>query len=217
MDRLDRELEHHAPLPPASRARLLEALRKELPAAPRAHQWRVEIVRVVMAVLVVTAGLAAALVVSGNASLAVLGDRAAVFVGCSALCAFAAYSAIAPRKRRSQLVSSLAFLVAAAALVLVRRQTTVGSSPEWLCTATHVAASAVPLTFGLLALRRGGARAFAGLALGVAAGTTGAMVGEVACGRDATHVLLFHVSAWAAVVLGGAVLSRLVPVRSHAP
>ena len=85
MDRIDQELEHRAPLPPASRARLLEALRKELPEAPRPHQWRVEVVRVVMAVLLVTAGFAAALIVSGNASLGVMADRAAVFVGCFAL------------------------------------------------------------------------------------------------------------------------------------
>jgi hypothetical protein len=57
----------------------------------------------------------------------------------------------------------------------------------------------------------------AGLALGVSAGTTGAMVGELGCGRDALHVLLFHVSAWLVMVAVGALLSLVIRPRSHAP
>jgi ABC-type dipeptide/oligopeptide/nickel transport system ATPase component len=75
----------------------------------------------------------------------------------------------------------------------------------------------VPLAIGLFALRRADLRLLAGVSLGVSAGTTGAMVGELACGRDATHVLLFHVTAWVAVVAAGALLSRVVRPRSYAP
>lgn len=216
MDRIDRELERLPPLPAASRDRMLAALREELPRGPGPHQWRAEIVRVVVAVLAVTAAIGVALIASGNASLAMMLDRLAVFAGGAALCAFAAYVALAPRGRRGQLIASILFPFAAVALVLVRRPVGVASSPEWVCTVTHLAASAVPLTVGLLALRRGGAGGLAGFALGVAAGTTGAMVGEVACGRDATHVLVFHVSAWALMVALGAVASHFLPVRSHA-
>lgn len=217
MDRLEPELLRKDPLAADAQARIFAALHRELPAAPSKHRWKFELLAVVAASLLLTTAMAVALLSSGNASPEVVASRAGVLSMCGLLCAFAAVAAIAPRARRLQGASLAAFGAAAVVLVLVRRQSGEGSSPEWLCTLTHLGVGAVPLAIGLWALRRAAMSPFAALALGVSAGTTGAMVGELACGRDATHVLLFHLSAWAGLIAAGALLTRVLRARSHAP
>jgi hypothetical protein len=196
---------------------MLAAMRGELAKAPKKDRWKFEIAGVIGSVLLLAAGIGAVLVAGGNATLPVIAARAGVLAMCGLVCAFSAGVAIAPGARRAQLLSIGAFVVASVVLVLVRREVGPGTAPEWACTVTHLGVGAVPLAIGLFALRRSGLKLVAGLALGVAAGTTGAMVGELACGRDSTHVLLFHVTAWLAMVAAGALLSRVVAPRSHAP
>lgn len=217
MEPLDRELSRSPDISAEARARMLAALRPEMKEAPQKNRWRLELAGVVGSVLLLTAAIGGALLGSGNTSLSAIAARAGVFVMCGILCAFSAALALAPGLRRAQLVALLAFGFASIALVLLRTGQGASSTPEWVCTATHLGVGAVPLFIGLFALRRGGLRLFSGIALGVAAGTSGAMVGELGCARDSMHVLLFHVTAWAAVVAAGAALSVLVPPRSYAP
>lgn len=217
MEPLDRELSRPLQVSLETRARLLASLRPELSSAPSKNRWRFELAGVMGSVFLLAAAIGAALLWSGNTSVAVIGARAGVLAMCGLLCAFAAALALVPGLRKAQLAALLAFVPAAAALVLVRTQLGPSSAPEWVCTATHLSVALVPLLVGVFALRRTASRVLAGMALGVAAGATGAIVGELACGRDATHVLLFHVTAWGAVVAAGAALSVLIRPRSHAP
>lgn len=215
--RLDQELAAARPLSTAAQARILAAMRSEVASAPRAGRWKLEIAGVIGSVIFLTAAIGTALLASGSAELPVIATRVGLFAMCGLLCAFAAAAAVAPGARRAQLFAIIAFVLAAVTLVVVRREVGAGSTPEWACTVTHLGVGVIPLAVGLFALRRANLRLLAGVALGVSAGTTGAMVGELACGRDSTHVLLFHVTAWAAVVAVGALLSRVVRPRSHAP
>lgn len=217
MEPLDRELSRTLESSAQARARLLAALRPELSSAPSKHRWRFELAGLVGSVFLLTAAIAVALLSSGSTSFAVIGARGGALAMCGLLCAFAAAVALVPGLRKAQVAALLAFVPAAAVLVLVRTQLGPSSTPEWVCTATHLSVAVVPLLIGLFALRRTAPRLLAGVALGVAAGATGAIVGELACGRDATHVLLFHVTAWGAVVAAGAALSVLIRPRSHAP
>ena len=217
MERLDQELSAQVSMGDDARARMLSRMRSELPKAPGANRWRFEIAAVVASALLMTAAIAGVLLWSGSTGMQIIAARAGALAMCGLVCAFAATVALAPGFKRGQLISLIAFAAAAVALVLVRKPVGDSSLPEWICTATHVGFGAVPLIIGLVALRRGGMRLLAGLALGVSAGTTGAMVGELGCGRDSTHVLLFHVTAWAVMILAGALLSRFVKPRSHAP
>lgn len=217
MEPLESELRRLPEISAEARARVLAAVRPELSRAPGKNRWRFELAAVVTSVFLLTAVIAGALLWSGNTSLTAIDARAGAFVMCGVLCAFAAVLALAPGLRKAQVFTVLAFGAASMALVLMRSAQGASSSPEWVCTATHLGVGAVPLVIGLFALRRGGLRLLSGVALGVAAGTSGAMVGELACGRGPMHVLLFHVTAWAGVVVAGAACSGLIRPRSYAP
>jgi len=217
VDRLETELNRHTPMSTDAQARLLAALRPELPKAPSKNRWRFEVAGVVVSSLLVTAAIAAALLATGNTTLQIIAARGVALVMGSVICAYAAAVAIAPRLKRGQVFALAAFAIGSAVLVAVRSEIGSASTPEWVCTATHVGVGAIPLVIGVFALRRSGSKVLAGLALGVSAGTTGAMVGELGCGRDALHVLLFHVSAWLVMVGAGALLSLVIRPRSHAP
>jgi hypothetical protein len=217
VDRLETELTREMPMSTAAKARLLSALRAELPKAPSKNRWRFEVAGVVASSFLVTASIAGALLTSGNTTMEIIAARAVVLVMGGLICAYAAAVAIAPGLKRGQVFALAAFAVGAAVLVGMRSEISAASTPEWVCTATHVGVGAIPLVIGVFALRRSGSKLLAGLALGVSAGTTGAMVGELGCGRDALHVLLFHVSAWLMMVAVGALLSLVIRPRSHAP
>lgn len=217
MERIDHELSRTTPLAAGSQARILAAMRFELPSAPKKGRWKLEVAGIIGSVLFLTAAIGTALLANGSAELPVIATRVGLFAMCGLVCAFAAAAAVAPGARRAQAFAIVAFVAAALTLVMVRREVGTSTAPEWSCTLTHLFVGVVPLAVGLFALRRANLRLLAGVSLGVSAGTTGAMVGELACGRDATHVLLFHVTAWVAVVAAGALLSRVVRPRSYAP
>jgi hypothetical protein len=52
---------------------------------------------------------------------------------------------------------------------------------------------------------------------GLAAGSTGAVVGELVCAQSAAHVALFHLTTWGAVGLAVVILSSTLSPRSYAP
>ncbi|MFO0600449.1 MAG: hypothetical protein U0228_34390 [Myxococcaceae bacterium] len=217
MDRVDHELARPSPLSPDAKAKMWAALQAELPSAPKKGRWQRELMVVLLAAIGLVLSLAIVLLVTGNAAMSVIASRAALIALCLAICGAASWVAIAPGARRWQLLAGVGFLLGAIVLVVFRREAEAASTPEWVCAATHFAVNLVPLAAGLIALRRAGLRLAAAVALGVSAGATGAMVGELACGRDSTHVLLFHVSAWASTIVAGALLSRIIKPRSHAP
>jgi hypothetical protein len=51
----------------------------------------------------------------------------------------------------------------------------------------------------------------------LAVGTTGALLGELMCGRNASHIAVFHLASWALAAVAVVALSYASKRRSFAP
>jgi hypothetical protein len=203
---------------PLDRARA--AALAELRRAPEAVPWRRDAWRLGAAFVGVGLGAAALALAAGLARPA---DAAAHVVTLGALaflavrCGFLALAPGAARGREALGVAVGGGLAVMNALAFTRLAAGASATPEWVCSASHFALDLVPAWIALRAL--GGAawtwpRA---LAAGVGAGTAGALLGELACRRGPTHVLVHHVGAWLAIVTLVVVVSRARRPRAFAP
>jgi len=104
-----------------------------------------------------------------------------------------------------------------AALVLSRGAGAPSSTPEWVCSASHLGIGLAPLAFALWGLRQSAWQWSRSVAAGFGAGTAGALLGELACHRGAHHVLVHHVGAWIVVSTACVLLSRRARPRTFAP
>jgi hypothetical protein len=129
----------------------------------------------------------------------------------------AAWAAVAPRARRAQVATGLLGLLAMAAVVGLRGAGAPSPLPPWVCTLSHLGVGVVPAAVTLWLLRRAAFDVPRALAGGMGAGAAGALLGELACGQGAWHVLAFHLPAWLAVVSVVMVLGRRQKPRSFAP
>lgn len=194
-------------------ARVRAQLAPEL--ARPTRRWRREAALSTGALLGFTALLAGALAVGGQLTV-VSPTRALSVALLAASLAAVGWLAVAPPRRwgRAAAVGSVAAVVAAVAL---RGAGQASASPQWLCTVSHLGADLLPIALALAALRTAAPTRARVLAAGCAAGLPGFILGELACGRGALHVLLFHLPAWgAALLLTAAIGPRLQP-RSFAP
>jgi uncharacterized membrane protein len=197
----------------ASRAAALAELR----AAPTPVPWRAQAWRVV-------AGFAGTGLLGAIAALAAslsgwprLLERAPLLLGLLATAALAGFAALAPDGRRSRAAALAAGAASMVALVVSRGAGAPSSTPEWVCSASHVGIGLVPLAFALWGLRQSAWRWSRALAAGLGAGTAGALLGELACHRGALHVLVHHVGAWIVVTTACVFLSRRARPRTFAP
>jgi hypothetical protein len=199
-------------------ARSRAAALAELRATPASVSWRAQAWRVVAGFAGTgLLGAAAALAASLSGWPRVL-ERAPLLLCLLATAALAGAAALAPprgRLWRSAVLAAGPALMAA--LVLSRGPGTPSSTPEWVCSASHIGIGLIPLTFALWGLRQSAWRWSRALAAGLGAGTAGALLGELACHRGAQHVLVYHVGAWIIVAAACVVLSRRARPRSFAP
>jgi hypothetical protein len=211
------------PLPPRPAPASADALAKaraamlgELTKKP-AGSWR----RGVAALFGTIAGLvvvvAALLVGTGESTLSFVAGRAVTLVALLLVGAVTTWAALKPQGRVQRLASLAAVVAGAVLIVALRGAGLPSESPHWVCTASHFGVGLVPAALVSVLLRNIAPSRLRSLVAGLAAGTTGAAVGELACARSAEHVALFHLPAWVAVaVLVVVVSSRLAP-RSYAP
>ena len=109
--------------------------------------------------------------------------------------------------------------VGAVTLVLTRpaQVASLSTSPEWVCTLSHLGV-ALPAMLVALSLLRGMAfNTGRAVAAGLAVGTTGALLGELMCGRNAAHIAVFHLASWALAAVAVVALSFTSSRRSFAP
>ncbi|MBJ6762377.1 DUF1109 domain-containing protein [Myxococcaceae bacterium JPH2] len=203
---------------PEALQRALDSARHELAVAPRATSWRKQAwVAVGISVGLVFA-VAAVLLAVGQSSVGVMLGRAPLLGLLLLTCALCAWSALVPRGRSVRRWSLGLAWVTATVLVLARGTPPEASElPGWVCTASHVAAAMGPLAWMLIALRGTAFDPRRALAAGLAVGTTGACVGELACQQDWHHVAVWHLLAWGLVALASVALSSLLKPRSYAP
>jgi hypothetical protein len=131
--------------------------------------------------------------------------------------ALGSFAALAPRRLGQLIAGYVIAVIGLVGLVLLRGEGHPSTTPEWVCTVSHLALGAGPLVLMLAMLRKSALGAARTALAGLAVGATGAMLGELACEQSFAHVAVWHLAAWIGLgVIALLVARRLVP-RSFAP
>jgi hypothetical protein len=198
----------------------LDAVRAALQAElkqPPGPTWKKSLLLAVGACWGLMAAFAGVLLAVGAAEPAVLRAHLVALAGLPLLTLLSAWLALAPLPRRAPLLGAAAGALGVALLAVVRGDGLPGTAPEWVCTATHLGAGVLPLFVMLAALKRAAPNPMRALSAGLAVGTTGALIGELACGRGWLHVLEYHVSAWVVIAAVCVLIARRQKPISYAP
>jgi len=204
------------PMTPAlarARASALEELRR----APRAVSWRHE---ALTAVLLVLAATTVALGMGAWLSIVEvhrLQGRWLPLLLLVAVQVVGVIAALAPGKRTMRWSAAALAVAAAIALPLGRGEGVPSAMPGFACSTSHLAVDLVPLALVLYFVRKFSVTTGRALLAGVAAAATGAMAGELSCGRGWSHVLIHHIGAGVAVAVACVLLARARAPRSYAP
>lgn len=207
-----------SPKPPAAEAlaKARAAMLAEA-AAPRRAGWRAGLVKASGTVLGLGAAVAGVLLMVGACTVDFLASRAVSLSALLTVGLVAMWASLRPQGLMSRLLSLGLVAVSAGVIVLVRGAGAASTQPEWVCTVSHLAVGLAPAAVVITLLRRMAPNRLRGVMAGLAAGTTGALVGELACAQSAVHVATFHLSAWAAVAVAVALISSKVRATSYAP
>ncbi len=200
----------------AALERIRAAARQALREPPR-RGWKGDLLLLLGAMWLLLAVVAGVLATSGEL---VAGSSRRIATSVMPLWwvgALAAFAALSPfRKLRPWGV--LAAGLAAIAMVVGRgTPTAVSASPDWLCTVSHLGLGALPLGLGLRLLRRSALTDARAILLGLSIGTIGALMGELACSRGWSHVLVWHLGAWAGLGVAALIVARWLRPTSFAP
>ncbi len=194
-----------------------QAALAELRRSPVAKPWQRQAALVVaLWIGVSVVGAAAALVASLSGTADVLA-RAPLLGAVLAVAAVGGNAALTPRARLWAALTAGAVLPTMIALVASRGAGAPSATPEWVCSASHIAIGSLPLAVGLWALGQSAWTWRRALATGFGAGTAGPFLGELACHRGARHVLVYHLGAWLIVAAVCVVISRYRRPRVFAP
>lgn len=184
---------------------------------PVARGWRGDLLLLVglCAALMVVAG--AAMFGLGALDPALLVARAGNLIALFLVGAFCSFAAIAPRRRGRVLAGFGAAAAAVIGLVAIRGTGVVSATAPWVCTLSHLSIGAAPLVVALLLLRKAAISGPRAALVGLAVGTTGAMLGELACEQSWMHVAVWHLGAWLGLAVVSVVIARRLVPRSFAP
>jgi len=207
-----------SPKPPAAEAvaKARAAMLAEA-AAPRRAGWRAGLVKASGTVLGLGAAVAGVLLMVGACTVDFLASRAVSLSALLTVGLVAMWASLRPQGLMSRLLALGLVAVSAGVIVLVRGAGAASTQPEWVCTVSHLAVGLAPAAVVITLLRRMAPNRLRSVVAGLAAGTTGALVGELACAQSAVHVATFHLSAWAAVAVAVALISSKVRPTSYAP
>lgn len=200
-------------------ARARAALQTELAQKRPVLPWRTHAALLFAVITFVMSACALGLWITGQLSHQHLGPRAPGILLLVVTSALAVASAVKPRANLGLRVAMIgSATLAAIALVWARLEVAaVSALPEWVCTVSHLGAAIAPFAAAILFLRSAAPNPWRSVSGGLAVGTTGALLGELGCGQGAAHVLMFHFTAWAAVIICAVVLGRWMTPRTFAP
>lgn len=212
------ELLQQAPVDTASLQRSRGLLAAELK-RPRPRSWRIDAVLLLAASWGVAALVAVALFAAGATGAELLSRHGASIGLLFAVGTSCAWAALAPPSWGRLGFAVAAGLSGLVGLVVLRAMgvTAPSAQPEWLCTATHLGAGVAPLGVALAMLKKSAPHPVRAVLAGLAVGTCGALIGEIGCAQPWQHVLVFHLSAWLALVAACAVVARRLVRSSYAP
>ena len=201
----------------ATLARVHAAAREELRRRPKAGSWRREAVGTAAVVLGTTA-----LVIGVGAWLSIVEvervrERLLPLILLVALQALGVFAAIAPGRAALRWTLAVLALGAAVAMLVGRGEGTVPSTPALACSTSHVAVDLIPLGLALFALRRFSWTLGRSLLAGAATAATGAIAGELSCGRGWSHALVHHIGAGLLIAGICVIVSRARRPQTYAP
>jgi hypothetical protein len=204
----DEPLDGPMNLDPARLAVVRAAALDELRRQPRPVSWRREAVGTMAIVLGTTA-----LVIGAGAWLSIVEvekvrERIVPLVLLVTLQALGVFAAIAPGRAALRWTLGVLALGAAVAMLMGRGEGIVPGTPAIACSTSHVAVDLIPLGLALFALRRFSWTLGRSLLAGAAAAATGAIAGELSCGRGWSHALVHHIGAGLVIALVCVVFSR---------
>jgi len=189
----------------------------ELERAPRVVSWQHDAITAVLLVLAATA-----MVLGVGAWLSIvevhrLQGRWLPLVLLVAVQVVGVVAAIAPGRKAMRWSAAALAVVAAVALPLGRGDGVPAAMPGFACSTSHLAVDLVPLVLVLYFVRKFSVTLGRSLLAGVAAAATGAMAGELSCGRGWSHVLVHHIGAGVAIAVACVLLARVRAPQSYAP
>jgi hypothetical protein len=210
------------PLPPAPKPPSAEALAKARAAftleltRPR-RSWKTGVLQASGTIVGVVVAVAGVLLSVGACTLDFLSSRAVTLASLITVGVVTTWASLRPQGRVARL-ASLGLVAASAALIVLMRGAGAESElPEWVCTVSHLGIGLAPAAVAIALLRNMAPNRLRAVVAGLASGATGAAVGEFGCAQSASHVAVFHLSAWVAVALLVAVVSAKLTPRSYAP
>jgi hypothetical protein len=207
--------------PPPPKPSALEAARAAMraeAARPRVS-WKSGAVRLIASSLGLAVLVAIFALGSGAADASTLASRWLTLLALSVVGPLLAWSSARPGSPWLRRGAWALAALSAAALVLTRpaQVASLSTTPEWVCTLSHLAVAMPAAVVALWMLRGMAFDLSRAVAAGLAVGTTGALLGELMCGRDATHIALFHLSSWTLAAIAVVALSTRLTRRSFAP
>ena len=160
--------------------------------------WKTRALQLLGASLGLSLVIGIGAVLSGNAALTTLALRWVTLLGLAVVGPLLVWTAVVPGRTPLRWVAMAGAVAVAAVMVVMRPEAALNasSSPEWLCTALHLAVAGPAIFTAVTMLRSMAPSTPRSIAAGLAAGTTGALLGEMLCERDAAHVATFHLAAW---------------------
>lgn len=198
-------------------ARARAAALTELKRQPVAASWRREALGAVLLVLASTTIIMAVGAWFAIVEVDRLPTRWLPLLLLFAVQAVGVFAAIAPGKAMVRRSAAVLAIAAAVAILAGRGAGTPSATTEFACSTSHLAVDLIPLGLVVYSLRRFAVTVGRSLLAGIAAAATGAIAGELSCGRDWTHVLIHHLGSAVAIAIGCILLSRMRPPRSFAP
>ena len=213
---------HADPGPPEGRrssafARARSAALAELTRKPRARPWWRDALAAVLLVLASTAAVLAAGAWLSIDEIDRLSARWLPLALLTIVQVLGVFAAIAPGKAVLRRIAAALAIGAAIAIVAGRGGGHPSMTPAFACSTSHIAVDLVPLTLVLYSMRKFSVTLGRSLLAGVSAAATGAIAGELSCGRGWSHVLIHHVGSGAAIAIACVLLARYRQPETFAP
>lgn len=189
----------------------------ELRRQPLARSWHRDVASTLLVVLGTTA-----LVMGVGAWLSIVEidrvrERILPLALLLALQGLGIFAAIAPGRPALRWSAALLAGVATIAILVGRGAGISPATPAIACSTSHVALDLIPLGLVLFSLRRFSWTLGRSLLAGAAAAATGAIAGELSCGRGWTHALIHHVGAGVVIAIVCTLISRARRPETFAP
>ena len=204
------------PTDPIALDRVKDALKPELENT-QSSEWSKDLLLLALSTTGLTVVLAIGAFTLGGWELDMIPTRFFTLVPVLLIQLLAMVSCVAPRATRlgqfTVFLAPITFLL----MVMLRPESEPTMNHPWVCSVSHFALAVLPLLIGFRVLAHAAISPWRAISAGLAAGSVGALLGELACGQGSTHIAMFHVPAWIFTAAIAYFVSRQIRPKSYAP